>query len=70
MIMNEARRSKINDLDLTLRVRLDQNILWLQIAMNQIQFMDKVESIQNLLGHFLKSWDIEVMLLLNLSVVL
>lgn len=32
--------------------------------------MNEVQSIQNLLGHFLKSWYVEIVLFLNLSVVL
>lgn len=68
--MNEARRPKINDFDLALRVRLDKDVLWFQIAMDQIQVMNKVQGIQNLLCNFLKPRNVEVMLLLNLSVVL
>jgi hypothetical protein len=70
MVMNEARGSKINDFDLTFGVRLDQNVLWLQITMDEVELMDKVQSIQDLLRHFLQSWNVEVVLLLNLSVVL
>jgi hypothetical protein len=70
MVMDEARGSKINDFDLTFGVRLDQNVLWLQITMDEVELMDKVQSIQDLLRHFLQSWNVEVVLLLNLSVVL
>lgn len=68
--MDEARRSKINDFNLALRVGLDKNILRFQITMDQVKIMDEIESIQDLLGHFLKSWHVKVMLLFNLSVVL
>ena len=38
--------------------------------MNQVQFMDEIESIKDLLGDLLESWHVEVLLLLDFSVVL
>jgi hypothetical protein len=70
MVVNEARRPKINDFDLTLGIRLDQNILRFQITMDQIEIVNEVKSIQDLLRHFLKSWHVEVMLFFDFSIVL
>ena len=38
--------------------------------MDKVELVDVVKSIQNLLGHFLKAWNVEVMLLLDFAVVL
>lgn len=38
--------------------------------MNQIQFVNEVQGVQDLLGHFLETRNVEVVLLLNLTVVL
>ena len=67
--MNKATGSKINNFNLTPRVTFDENVFRLQITVNQIQIMNKVKSIENLLGDFLKPRNIEVVFLLDLSVV-
>ena len=68
--MNETARTEVNYLNLTSRVALDQNILWLEVAVDKPKAMDKVESSQNLLRDFLKASHIKVSLLFHLSVVL
>ena len=47
--MNKATTSKVNDLDLTAGVRLDEDIFGLEIAMDQFEFVDKGECFQDLL---------------------
>ena len=69
MVVDEATRSKINYLDLTSGIRFDQDILGLQVTMDQVEVMDKVQGIENLLGYFLKSGHIEIVLLFNFSIV-
>lgn len=68
--MDKATGAEINHLDLTSRVRLNQNVFRLQIAMDQVKIMNKVQSVQNLLRHFLQSRNVEIVLFLNFSVVL
>ena len=70
MIMDETTASKVNNLDLTSRIRLDQDVLRLQITVNQFEIMDKRESVQDLLRNTLQAWDIEVDFLLDLTIVL
>ena len=48
--MNEAARSEINHLDLRSRVTLNQDILWLQVTMDQLEVVDVRKCSQNLLG--------------------
>ena len=38
--------------------------------MDQVEVVNEVQSVQDLLGHFLKSWNVEIVLFLNLPVVL
>ena len=68
--MNEATGSKINDFDLTPRVTFNEDVFRLQITMNQIQIMNEVESVKDLFGDLLESWNVEVVFFLDLSVVL
>ena len=70
MVMDETTWTKIDDFDLTLAVALDQNVLGLEIAVNQMEVVNIVKSIQDLLGYLLKSGNIKVVLLFDLSVVL
>lgn len=62
MIMNEARRSEINDFNFTSRVRLYQNVLWFQITMNQSKVMNKVKGNKYLFRNSLQSTNSEVRL--------
>ena len=70
VVVDEARAAKVNDLDLTARIRLDQNVLRLQIAVDQLQIMDKAQRVKNLLRDPLQPGDVEVDLFLDFSVVL
>lgn len=70
MIVHKATGTKVDDLDLALGVGLNQNILWLQITMNQVQVVDEVESIEDLLRDLLESRNVEIMFLLHFSIVL
>ena len=70
MIVHKATGTKVDDFDLALGVGLNQNILWLQITMNQVQVVDEVESIEDLLRDLLKSGNVEIMFLLHFSIVL
>lgn len=70
MIVHKATGTKVDDFDLALGVGLNQNILWFQITMNQVQVMDEVESIEDLLRDLLKSGNVEIMFLLHFSIVL
>ena len=36
MVMDEAAAAKVDDLDLTARVRLDQNVLWLKVTVDKL----------------------------------
>ena len=67
--MDEATTTKVNDLDLTARVRLDQNIFWLQVTVNQLQVMTKSQRFQDLLCDSLQTRDVEIDFLLNLTIV-
>jgi hypothetical protein len=42
VIMDEATGAEVNHLDLRLGVGFYQDVLWLQIAMDQVQVMDEV----------------------------
>ena len=68
--MNETARAEVNYLNFASRVALDQNILWLEIAVDESEAMDEVESGQNLLRNFLKASYIKVCLLFHFSIVL
>ena len=70
MIVHKATGTKVDDFDLALGVGLNQNVLWLQITMNQVQVVDEVESIEDLLRDLLKSGNVEIMFLLHFSIVL
>ncbi len=70
MIVHKATGTKVDDFDLALGVGLNQNILWFQITMNQVQVVDEVESIEDLLRDLLKSRNVEIMFLLHFSIVL
>ena len=70
MIVHKATGTKVDDFDLALGVGLNQNILWFQITMNQVQVVDEVESIQDLLRDLLESGNVEIMFLLHFSIVL
>ena len=70
MIMDETTASKVDNLDLTSRIRLDQNVLRLQITVNQFEIMDKGESVQDLLCDSLEARNIEVNFLFNFPIVL
>ena len=45
MIMDEAAAAKVDHFDLTARVRLDQDVLWLEITVNQLKIMDEGECV-------------------------
>ena len=68
--MDETTTSKVDNLDLTSRIRLDQNVLRLQITVNQFEIMDKGESVQDLLCDSLEARNIEVNFLFNFPIVL
>ena len=70
MVMDEAAATEVNHFDLTARVWLDQDVLWLEITVNQLKIMDEGECVKDLLSDSLKSWYVEIELLLNLSIVL
>ena len=70
MIVHKATGTKVDHFDLALGVGLNQNVLWLQITMNQVQVVDEVESIEDLLRDLLKSGNVEIMFLLHFSIVL
>jgi len=70
VIVHKATGTKVDDFDLALGVGLNQNILWFQITMNQVQVVDEVESIEDLLRDLLKSGNVEIMFLLHFSIVL
>lgn len=68
--MNETARTEVNNLNLASRVALDQNVLWLEVAVDESQAMDEVKGCQNLLRDFLKASYIKVRFLFYFSVVL
>ena len=70
MVMDEAATAEIDHLDFTARVRLNQDVLWLEIAVNQLKIMNEGKCVQDLLSDSLKSWHVEIELLFNLAVVL
>ena len=41
MVMDEAATAEIDHFNLTARVRLDQDVLWLEITVNQLKIMDE-----------------------------
>ena len=68
--MDEATAAKVDHLDLAVRVRLDQDVLWLQVAVDQLEVVTEGQRFQNLLRNLLESWNVEVKLFLDLSVIL
>tara|TARA_B110000285_G_C14925837_1_gene514949 strand:+ start:92 stop:220 length:129 start_codon:yes stop_codon:yes gene_type:complete len=42
VVVHEAAGTEVDDFDLALGVGLNQNILWLQITMDQVQVVDEV----------------------------
>ena len=70
VVMNEAARSEINHLDLRSRVTLNQDILWLQVTMDQLEVVDVRKCSQNLLGDDLQAGNREVGFLFGFTVVL
>ena len=68
--MDEATATEVNDLDLATRVRLDENVFGLQIAMDQLKIVDEGKRLQDLLSDSLQPGNVEVKLLLHLAVVL
>lgn len=70
MVMDEATAAKVDHLDLAARVRLDQDVLWLQVAVDQLEVVTEGQRFQNLLRNLLESWNVEVKLFLDLSVIL
>ena len=68
--MNEATASKVNNLDLTAGVGLDEDVFRLEIAVDQLEFVDKGQCIQDLLRDLLQTRHIKVELLLHLTIVL
>ena len=68
--MDEATATEVNDLDLATRVRLDENVFGLQIAMDQLKIVDEGKRLQDLLSDSLQPGNVEVKLLLYLAVVL
>ena len=70
MVMDEATAAKVDHLDLAVRVRLDQDVLWLQVAVDQLEVVTEGQRFQNLLRNLLESWNVEVKLFLDLSVIL
>jgi len=70
VVVHEATGTEVDDFDFALGVGLNQNILGFQIAMDQVEVVDEVQSIQDLLRDLLKSRNIEIMFLLHFSIVL
>jgi hypothetical protein len=70
VVVDEARRTEVNDLYLTAGVRLDQNVLWFQITVDQLQSVNMVQCVKNLFSDSLESWHIEVKFLFHFSIVL
>lgn len=70
VVMDEARTPEIDHLDLTSRIGLDQNVLWLEIAVDKAEAVNEIQSCQYLLSDSLEATDIEVLFLFDLTVVL
>ena len=70
MVVDEATAAKINHLDLTPRVRLDQDVLGLQIAVDQFKIVAKREGVQDLLCNLLQTRHIKVQLLFDFTIIL
>ena len=68
--MNKATASKIDYLDLTARVRLNEDVLRLKITVDQLEIVYEGQRVQDLLRDLPQARYIEVKLLLNLSIVL
>ena len=68
--MDEARTSKVDDLDFTAGVALDQDVLWFQITVNELEIVNETKCIEDLLCDALQTWNVEVKFLLNFTVVL
>ena len=68
--MDEAGATEVDDLHFAAGVRLDEDVLWFEVTVDQLQVMDKGEGVEDLLGDPLKSGHIEVPLLLHFSIVL
>jgi hypothetical protein len=70
MVVDETRTAKVNDFNLAARVGLNQDIFWFQVAVNQLQIVDKAQCVQDLLSNSLEAPHIEVNRLFNFAVVL
>ena len=68
--MDKARTTEINHFNFTPRVRLDQDVFRLQVAVNQLESVDVIQGIKNLLSDSLQSGNVEVKFLFNFPVVL
>jgi hypothetical protein len=70
VVVDEARRAKVNDLNLAPAIAPDQNVLGLQVAMYQSQSVYEVQRCQDLLGHSLEPRYSEKWFFLDFSIIL
>lgn len=63
MVIDEARGAEVNDLDFTSAVRLDEDVLWLQVAVNEPQGVHVVQGSQDLSRDLLQPSDGKVRLI-------
>lgn len=68
--MDEATGSKVDNFNLGSGIALDEDILWLQVAMNELEIVDVGECSQNLLSNLLETGNCEVSFLFCFTVVL
>ena len=60
MVRDKAAAPKINNLDFAAGVAPDQDVLWLQVAMDQTEIVHKLKPLQTLAGNLLEPGQCEV----------
>lgn len=70
MVVDKARTTKVNNLNLASGVGLDEDVFRLQVAVDELKVMDEAEGVKDLLSDALQTAHVEVYLLLSLSVIL
>ena len=69
MVAREARGAEVDDLDLAARVGLDEDILGLEIAVDQVEVVHEAQGVQALRGDAPQPGEGEVRLAARLAVV-
>jgi hypothetical protein len=68
--MDEARATEVDHFDLAPGVRLNQDVFRFQVAVNELELVNKTQRVQDLLCDPLEARDVEVNRLLDFAIVL